>query len=190
MNNKCVIHKIITLAFLHDFWYFIPTLLLYCNLDFGAELNWYSKWGHQDNFKPVFFFCFFLWKDFERTKTQIKPKPTNKNTNKWTKNNKDSNFLRIKTSKRGKIDYFVLWCFLYAQNLFVKKISWFEIVFIASFTILQTCTPINPPIENSFLRTYFYLWSSVRIFSVYENLFLLWESFGISIICVSMSLSK
>ena len=137
-----------------------------------------------------FFFCFFLWKDFERTKAQIKPKPTNKNTNKWTKNNKDSNFLRIKTSKRGKIDYFVLWCFLYAQNLFVKKISWFEIVFIASFTILQTCTPINPPIENSFLRTYFYLWSSVRIFSVYENLFLLWESFGISIICVSMSLSK
>ena len=30
----------------------------------------------------------FLRKDFERIKTQIKPKPTNKSTSKRTKNNK------------------------------------------------------------------------------------------------------
>ena len=51
---------------------------------------------------------FFLRKDFERTETQIKPKLTNKNTNKRTKNNKGNNFSHIKTSKREKIGYFVL----------------------------------------------------------------------------------
>ena len=66
-------------------------------------------------------FCFT--KRFLRTKTQIKPNITNKNTNKRTKNNKGSNFLRRKTSKRGKIGYFA----------FLKKI---ETVLIASFTIL------------------------------------------------------
>ena len=35
---------------------------------------------------------FFLRKDFERTKTQIKPKPTNKNKKKRKKNNKGNNF--------------------------------------------------------------------------------------------------
>ena len=41
---------------------------------------------------------------------------------------------------------------------------------IASFTMLLTCTPINPLIENLFVRTYFYFWSSaVRISSFYDN---------------------
>ena len=55
--------------------------------------------------------------------------------------------------------------FLCILNFFVKKI---EIVLISSFTILQTCTPINPPIENLFVGTYFYLCESLII---YENLF-------------------
>ena len=38
----------------------------------------------------------------------MKPKPTNKNTNKRTKNNKGNNFLRVKTSKRVKIGHFGL----------------------------------------------------------------------------------
>ena len=71
-----------------------------------------------------------------------------------------------------------------------KKMKRFKIVLIASFTLLLTCTPLNLPIENLFARTYFYLWSSVRIFPfcenllnlflfmiICENLLFLWESF-------------
>ena len=63
----------------------------------------------------------FIRKDFEPTKMQIKPKPTNKNTNKRTKNNKGNNLSRTKTSKRAKIDYFALCYILYPQNFFLKK---------------------------------------------------------------------
>ena len=42
-------------------------------------------------------------------------------------------------------------------------------------TILLTCTPLNLPIENLFIRTYF-LWSSVGVFSFYGNIFCLRES--------------
>ena len=44
-----------------------------------------------------------------------------KSTIKRTENNKDNNCSRIETFKKGKIGYFVVRCFLYAQNLFVKK---------------------------------------------------------------------
>ena len=40
---------------------------------------------------------------------------------------------------------------------FHKEINWFEIVLITSFTILLTCTPINPSMENQFVCIYFYL---------------------------------
>ena len=66
-------------------------------------------------------FIFFLRKIFERTKTHRQPKPTNKNEKKRTKNSKGNNFLLTKTSKRGK--FCVLWCFLCAQKIFVKKIT-------------------------------------------------------------------
>ena len=88
-----------------------------CNWTRPRTTLFESSCSHLD-FKPVYF---FLRKDFDRTKTQIKPKPTNKNTNKRIKNSKGNNFSRIKTSKWVKIGYFALWCFLYAQNLFVKK---------------------------------------------------------------------
>ena len=58
-----------------------------------------------------------------------------------------------------------------------KQINWFEIILITSFTILLTCTSINLHIENLFVHTYFYLWSSVwsllfmRISFYCENLF-------------------
>ena len=38
-----------------------------------------------------------------------------------------------------------------------KKIKTFGVVWMASFTLLLMCTPINPPIVNLFVRTYFYL---------------------------------
>ena len=61
-------------------------------------------------------------------------------------------------------------------KIFSKKI---EIVLIDSFTILQTCTPINSPSKNLFLHTYFYLWSSVRI-SIFMRIFsFLWLSLRI-----------
>ena len=67
--------------------------------------------------------------------------------------------------------------FLYVQNLSLKnkEINWLEIVLIASYTLLLTCTPINPPIENLFAHIYFHLWSSVRM--SFENLFHLWFDF-------------
>ena len=71
-----------------------------------------------------------MYKNANQTKTN------QQNKSKRTKNNKGNNFLGIKNSDRGKIGYFALWYFLYAQNLFVKKIDWLEVVLIASFTIL------------------------------------------------------
>ena len=76
---------------------------------------------YQDNSKTVY----FLRKDLERTKTQIKPKPTNKTKISEQKATKANTFSRRKTSKRGKIVYFA----------FLKKT---EIVLITSFTILHS----------------------------------------------------
>ena len=73
---------------------------------------------------------------------------------------------KIETQEIKKYSY----CVLMAQNLFVKKINRFKIVLIVLYTILLTCTPINSPIKNLFVRTYFHLRSSVRISSFYENL--------------------
>ena len=55
----------------------------------------------------LFFFFFFLQKEMEHKKRQTKPKPTNKNLKKRTKNNR-GNFLQIETSEGVKITYFAL----------------------------------------------------------------------------------
>ena len=47
-------------------------------------------------------------------------KTNQQNKNKQTKNNKGNNFSHTKTFKRLKIVCFAFWCFLYAQNVFVK----------------------------------------------------------------------
>ena len=41
-------------------------------------------------------------------------------------------FMRTKTCKRVKAVCFAFGCFFYAQDLFVKKMNWFEIVLITS----------------------------------------------------------
>ena len=98
----------------------------------------------------------------------------------WTKNKKGNNFLRTKTSKIGKMVCLHFDAFFYVQNLFLKqKINRFEIVLITSYTILLTCTPIYPPMQNLFVCIYFYLWSSVRIsffMRIFSNLSYLWVS--------------
>ena len=72
-------------------------------------------------FQVCSFSFFFLRKNCERIKTQIKPKPTKKNKNKQTKNNKVKNFLHTETSKMVKVVYFAFWWFFYAQNFYGKK---------------------------------------------------------------------
>ena len=41
--------------------------------------------------------------------------------------------------------------FFYAAKCSLKKINWWKIVLIASFTILLMCTPFNHSIDNYFL---------------------------------------
>ena len=102
--------------------------------------------------------------------------------------------LEVLCAKNCCLCYFLLACFCFLVGfglicVFVrsksfckkkKKKNWLEIILIASFTILLTCTPLNLPIENLFVLTYFYLWSSVRIFFICENFFLF------MIICVNL----
>ena len=76
---------------------------------------------------------------------------------------------------------FCLWHVFVRLKSFRKKkkiiiINRFESALI-TFTILLSCNPNNPPIENLFVRTYVYLWSSARISSFYENHFFLSGSF-------------
>ena len=66
--------------------------------------------------------------------------------------------------------FYAFYAFLCLWNLLVKKKKKFKTALIPSFAILLTCAPLNLPMENLFVRTYFYLWSSVRISSFYENL--------------------
>ena len=60
---------------------------------------------------------FFLGKNFERTKTCHKQKPTNK-------------------ILKGESRLFCILVLFYAQNLFIKEINRLEIVLVTSFTIL------------------------------------------------------
>ena len=62
---------------------------------------------------------FFFTKNVKHTKTQIKPKPTNKTKISKQKTTKATIFC-AKTSKRDKIVYFA---FFSTQNLFLKKLK-------------------------------------------------------------------
>ena len=82
---------------------------------------------------------FFLQKKFERTKTQIKPKPTNKTKLNEQKTTKATIFCAEKLLRGGKL--FLLH--------FLKKI---DIVLITSLTI-----PLNYAVSTLSLLNYFYL---------------------------------
>ena len=77
---------------------------------------------------------FFLRKNLERTKTQIKPKPTNKTKTSEQKTIKATIFRAEKLLRGGEM--FIL--------TFLKN----RIVLITSFIIPLTCIPISSPIEN------------------------------------------
>ena len=64
---------------------------------------------------------FFLRKDFERTKTQIKPKPTNKTKTSEQKTTKATFFRAQKLLRGGKLVILRFGTFFYAQIFFVKK---------------------------------------------------------------------
>ena len=95
--------------------------------------------------------------------------------NKRTLHNNGNKFSPAQKLLRGWKSFVLHFCtFLCSRFFRTKRINRLEIVLITSYTLLPTCTPLNPPIENLFVRTYFYLWSCVRISSFNENLF---ESF-------------
>ena len=115
-----------------------------------------------------FLFFFFLRKNCEPTKTQIKPKPTKKNKNKQTKNNKVKNFLHTETSKMVKVVYFAFWWFFYAENVYGKKIKQ---AWNCSDNLIYYITEMYPH-QSIYRELFLYalifncvnLWSFVKIF--------------------------
>ena len=61
------------------------------------------------------------------------------------------------------VDFGLICVFVRLKSFHKKRLNRLEIVPITSFTILLTSTPIKPPIENLFVRTYFYLLKSLFI---------------------------
>ena len=94
----------------------------------------------QASFFLFFLFVFFLILNAQKRKSN--QNQLTKQKQGWKKQQSQQVFARAKTSKRVKNIYFAFWCFLYAQNLFAKKIiNWLEIVLITSFTILLYSSP-------------------------------------------------
>ena len=87
--------------------------------------------------------CFFLRKDFECTKTCHKPKLTKKTKLSKQKATKATIFRAEKLLRRGNYLFCVLVLFL--RSKYFGKTNRLEIFLIASFAVLLTCTPINPP---------------------------------------------
>ena len=91
----------------------------------------------------------FLRRDFEQKKTQNKEL-----TSSYKVFVRKKLILLLFNVRLILICWLVLACcvFFVLQNFLLKTF-----VLIASFNILLTCTPINPPIEKLFVRPYFYL---------------------------------
>ena len=86
------------------------------------------------------------------------------------------------------ISWFLLDLHFCALKIFsLKKTGW-KLFWEPQIQYYWRVPPLNPPIQNSFVRTYFYLqssvgvflWESFWIFFICESLFFLWESFWIS----------
>ena len=75
------------------------------------HFKWYSKMRLSRQFQAC---LFFLQKDLECTKMQINQNQPTKTKISKQKTTKATVFLHFKEGKN-------CWCFLYAQNLFVKK---------------------------------------------------------------------
>ena len=58
-----------------------------------------------------------------RSQKHLQANTNQQNKIKQTLNNKGNNFSRAQTSKWVKVACFAFWCFLFAQNLFVKKLN-------------------------------------------------------------------
>ena len=129
---------------------------------------------NQGNSKAVYF---FFTKKFWAKKTRHTLKPSNKKKLRKQKTTKATIFSAQELLRGWKS--FVLSFGAFGEFFRKTKINSLETVLITSFTILLTCTPINPPIEGLFVRTYFDLWSSLRIsffMRIFFNPSYLWES--------------
>ena len=102
---------------------------------------------------------FLLRKDFKRTKTEIKPKPTNKTKISEQKTTKAISVRAQKFLRGENCLFWVLVLFLRSKFFCqkkkkTKKNGIYMIVTINSFTILLMCIHISPPIENLFSHAY------------------------------------
>ena len=90
------------------------------------------KWGYQDNIKPV---IFFFYEKILRAQSHSQWNINQQSKIKQTLNNKRTNFSRAQTCKQVKVACLAFFCFLCAQNLFVKKKkkNRLEIILITSF---------------------------------------------------------
>ena len=87
----------------------------------GVHVSSIVKWFYQDNFKSVYLFIFLFYEKISHSQKHSQEKTNQQNKIKQTLNNKANNFSLAQTSKRMGFVYFMFWCFLCAQNLFVKK---------------------------------------------------------------------
>ena len=127
-------------------------------------------WDYQDNFKPIYFFYEKILSVQKATKRKSLPL-------RRFLARKIVTLIFVRLLLFLLVGFGLIWVFVRSKS-FLKKnkeINWLEIVLIASYTLLLTCTPINPPIENLFAHIYFHLRPSVRM--SFENLFHLWFDF-------------
>ena len=105
------------------------------------------------NVLDLFFIFFFCYKKISATQKHVASKnQLTKQKQASTKQQRQQFFACSKTSKRVKVVCFAVWCFFYAQNLFVKiKINRLRIVLITSNTILLM------PVSKHYLLNNIYL---------------------------------
>ena len=121
---------------------------------------------------------FFFYEKISHTQKHSQAKINQQNKIKQTLNNKGNNFLLVQTSKRLEVVCFTSWCFLCAQNLFVKKVNRLEIVLMTSFYYTTDVYPYQSTHVSSH-----YLYALFLFLTICENLF---ESFLSVIICENL----
>ena len=84
------------------------------------------------------------------------------------------------------ISWFLLDLHFCALKIFsLKKTGW-KLFWEPQIQYYWRVPPLNPPIQNLFVRTYFYLQSSVGVSSFYENLFESFLSVRVSFSCENL----
>ena len=131
-----------------------------------------------DIIKTISSLFIFFYEKVLSVKKHSQAKINQQNKIKQTLNNKGNNFLLVQTSKRLEVVCFTFWCFLCAQNLFVKKINRLEIALMTSFYYTTDVYPYQSTHVSSH-----YLYALFLFLTICEKLF---ESFLSVIICENL----